>query len=126
MIGREVLRQALLSLDRIDETGNVELSASADYENKAVPLLNQYIAELSNAERRSGRVLVRSLEEEIALEEDTINRCLVPALAFNLAFMDNDMTNYQLYQAMYERNREHIILSEESVVDEINMTGGMV
>ena len=126
MTGREVLSKALLLMDRIDESGDVDLSNTADYERKAVALMNPYISELSKAERRSDKVLISNLEDEINLETDTINQCLVYAIAFNLAFMDNDMNVYNLYQSMYEQNKEHIALSEESVEDTFNMTGGMI
>ena len=126
MTGREVLSKALLLMDRIDESGDVDLSNTADYERKAVALMNPYISELSKAERRANKVLISSLEDEINLETDTINQCLVYAIAFNLAFMDNDMNVYNLYQSMYEQNKEHIALSEESVEDTFNMIGGMI
>ncbi|MBU5449178.1 hypothetical protein [Acetivibrio sp. MSJd-27] len=125
MTGRDVLNRALLLMDRVDCDGMVDTENTADYENKALVLLNPLISELSKAERREEAVPVSSLEEEIALTDDTVEKCLSYGLASHLAFMDNDMNNFNFYQTWYERNKALIPTLEEGVVDTFNALGGM-
>lgn len=126
MTGRDVLNKALLLMDRVDCDGMVDLSNTADYENKALVLLNPLISELAKAERREEAVPVSSLEEDIALTDDTIEKCLSYGLASMLSFMDNDMNNFNFYQTWFERNKALIPTSEEKVEDSFNALGGMV
>ncbi len=125
MTGRDVLNKALLLLDRVDEDGRVDTRNTADYENKTVVLLNPLISELSKAERRETTIPVSSLEEEIALADDTVDKCLCFGVASYLAFMDNDMNNFQFYQSCYERNMALIPTAEEGITDTFNALGGM-
>ncbi len=125
MTGRDVLNKALFLLDRVDADGRVDTRNTADYENKTVVLLNPMISELSKAERRERAVPVSSLEEEIALSDDTVDKCLCFGIASYLAFMDNDMNNFNFYQSCYERNMEKILTEEESITDTFHALGGM-
>ena len=125
MTGRDVLNRALLLMDRVDCDGMADTENTADYENKALVLLNPLISELSKAERRETAVPVSSLEEEIALSDDTIEKCLAYAIASHLAFMDNDMNTFNFYQTQYERNKALIPTEEEGITDTFHALGGM-
>ncbi len=125
MTGRQVLKKALMLMDRVDEFGEVSTRDTADYENKALILLEPLVLELAKAERRDGAEGPVSLEEELAVSEAVAARCLAYGLAAGLAFTDNDLNLFQFYRGEYERQLKQIPTEEEGVLDTFQMLGGM-
>jgi len=126
MTGRDVLNSALIMLDRITDTGAVNTDFTQDYVHKALECINGIIYSLQNIEKKTySNRRILDLNDEIPLDDVTIDTCLKPFLCSNLAFLDNDINMYNYYSALYEKAISEIPRNEEDIEDHYGILDGM-
>lgn len=127
MTAQDVLNSVLIMLDRITDTGEVNIQNTQDYAQKVIEGINLVLYDLQNieVEQTYEKAQILDVNEEIPLNEKTINTCLKPFLCSYFAFLDNDITIYNYYSQVYNENKTKIPRKEQSVKDEYSILDGM-
>lgn len=116
MTGNDVVERALILLNYTTPIGETDNRLNAEQIRKALPFLNQVLADLLFIQRLPF-VEVDSLNDKLPLTDDVAIRVAVPGVAMYLAQGENDADSYDRFALEYNQRRNSLHRPTERVQD---------
>ena len=124
MTGTVAFRQALSLLNYTDTHGDGGVPGGAALQRRALPVLNQIVADLWYIGSNEPFVPLAALGEEIPLPLPTVLNVLPYGVAMLLAQIEGDADNQTLFAAQYDQRRSSAAHAGERIRDHLPTCGG--
>ena len=116
MTGKELIDRTLQLLNYTDSYGNVSGQQSAEIYKRAVPVINQILADVRHVSRGTFS-LIEKIDDELPVSEDIAVRVMPWGVGMLIAQGENDGDSHQMMSANYNRLRASIPRSTDRVRD---------
>lgn len=124
MTGTAVFRQALSLLNYTDTHGDGGVPGGATLYKRALPVLNQTVADLWYIGSTEPFVPLTALGDEIPLPLPTVLNVLPYGVAMLLAQIEGDADNQALFAAQYDQRRSSAARAGGQILDRLPVCGG--
>lgn len=114
MTGNDIFKQAMVLLNYTDNNGNVNAGNNANLNKRALPIVNQIYADLSESAEPK---ILTSLNEQIDLNRYALLNVMPYGVAMLLAQSDGDAENQTLYASLYNQRRASAFKNGSSRID---------
>lgn len=116
MTGRELIDRTLQLLNYTDTYGNVSGQQSAEIYKRAVPVINQILADVRHVSRGAFS-LIDGIDDELPVSEDVAVRVMPWGVGMLIAQGENDGDSHQMMAANYNQLRASIPRPADRVRD---------
>lgn len=116
MTGKELVDRTLQLLNYTDVDGNVSTQKNAEIYKRAVPIINQILADIRHVSRGTFD-LIKGVDDELPVSEDVAVRVMPWGVGMLIAQGEHDDDAHQVMAANYNQLRASVPRPTERVQD---------